>query len=976
MNVKNVLLLCVNLLLFFSASAQNNKFTVLPLDGKWEIVYDDLDKSIEEKWYLDSNYSKLDKIKQIDVPSCWEEYEKNYEGTALYRRKVYIPKSWKDRKVNINFKASNYKTEVWLNDEVVGFHEGGYTPFSFRIDKLLKFGEENSIIVRVISPIILTDKRIDGLGRQEVPMWRGAITGGIWQSVSLSTSDFLSINDVFIEPIISSGEVSFNYDLENVTTQHSEADMKICLKDSEGNLIIENVKKVNLQPGITSGKVTYKIPDVRNWSMEDPYLYTVDIDLKKEDDVCDRWSYKFGMREFTVKDNTFYLNGKPLYLKATFYEGLYPTKLAYPDSYEMAVKEVMLAKEAGFNMIRPWRKPAPDMWLNICDSLGMMTVGSLVVECMKRPISTPRLSFLVENELQKTILSNRNRTCIVQWELFNEINRPILAQMLNTMSIKARDLDPTRMILDESGGWGAGANLYLPYERTPFKFNDIHHYSGSQITDLEYDSYLAIAKTNDEKKAQGLSKTNKIGKNVVEGIMSYLSEIGYGSTPDLEANINDFKKKGNSIVAPYIYHQNLHDGMKNALHKAGWDNIYPKLSDFYKEQQRVHGLANKRMIEAIRSNDMIKGYCVHALVDGDWVIGAGLLDLWRNPKTDVYELTKAASQNIIAPVRVIPRNIYQGEDALLDVKLVSEFDKLENCKVEIEIKSANGKKVFRWNEQLSAQRGINAIIKENFNTNALEGEYIVDVEVRDNGNKILTRNTQNFNVFKVEDAFPDMKVALIESDSKLKDYFTKKGVEVSSFTNKTDIGNIVLVGKANLKNERYVNDVENLMDFVNRGGKAIFLEVPGKMIPGFERKLLDVDEILNPFNIPMLPKWSTFAGWSARSHVVSDHPIFKGLPVNHIMYGLYENIHPFVSMCKVKGDYISGVIGYDHFPENKIMLRHYNGPGDVWWAATVLEKDFGKGLSIFSTLRLLENLGKDPVAEIILKNMLDYMNQK
>ena len=51
---------------------------------------------------------------------------------------------------------------------------------------------------------------------------------------------------------------------------------------------------------------------------------------------------KFGLREFTVKDNKFFLNDKPLYLKAAFFEGLYPVKLSYPDSREMMIKEFLL----------------------------------------------------------------------------------------------------------------------------------------------------------------------------------------------------------------------------------------------------------------------------------------------------------------------------------------------------------------------------------------------------------------------------------------------------------------------------------------------------------------------------------------------------------------------------------------------------------------------------------------------------------
>ena len=140
------------------------------------------------------------------------------------------------------------------------------------------------------------------------------------------------------------------------------------------------------------------------------------------------------------------------------------------------------------------------MWLDLCDELEFFTVGSLAIECMKRPISTPRLPFVVENELRKTILNNRNRTCIVQWELFNEINRPILTQMLHKMAMLARELDPSRMILDESGGWGEGANLYLPYQKKQFKFNDVHHYSGSQVHKGEFNGYLVTGKTKAQKK--------------------------------------------------------------------------------------------------------------------------------------------------------------------------------------------------------------------------------------------------------------------------------------------------------------------------------------------------------------------------------------------------------------------------------------------------------------------------------------------
>ena len=131
-----------------------------------------------------------------------------------------------------------------------------------------------------------------------------------------------------------------------------------------------------------------------------------------------------------------------------------------------------------------------------------------------------------------------------------------------------------------------------------------------------------------------------------------------------------------------------------------------------------------------------------------------------------------------------------------------------------------------------------------------------------------------------------------------------------------------------------------------------------------------------PLGAEMQQKWATRGGWAAKSHVVSNHPVFDGLPTEMIMHGVYENVHPTVAMSKIKGDYLAGLIGYDHFPNNEIMVRHYNGPGEVWWAADVLETEFGKGTMLLSTMRIIEFLDKDPVAEKLLYNYINYASKK
>jgi beta-galactosidase/beta-glucuronidase len=165
----------------------------LSLDGVWEIVFDENNEGLAGSWQLAEVFSGRDDRREITVPSCWEEIEQDYEGVAFYGRRFTVPKAWEGKTVRVEFDAVNYVAEVWLNGHVVGRHEGGYGPFEFRGDDLLKYGEENFLSLRVIGPIVAQNKVIDGIGWSDMPHWRGAIAGGIWQSVRL-VADKLLLN--------------------------------------------------------------------------------------------------------------------------------------------------------------------------------------------------------------------------------------------------------------------------------------------------------------------------------------------------------------------------------------------------------------------------------------------------------------------------------------------------------------------------------------------------------------------------------------------------------------------------------------------------------------------------------------------------------------------------------------------------------------------------------------------------------------
>lgn len=75
------------------------------------------------------------------------------ERTELwYSREFAVPAKWAGERVLLHFGAVDWKTDVWVNDVLVGRHTGGYTPFTFDITAALNKKGTNTLKVKVWDP--------------------------------------------------------------------------------------------------------------------------------------------------------------------------------------------------------------------------------------------------------------------------------------------------------------------------------------------------------------------------------------------------------------------------------------------------------------------------------------------------------------------------------------------------------------------------------------------------------------------------------------------------------------------------------------------------------------------------------------------------------------------------------------------------------------------------------------------------------
>jgi len=225
----------------------------------------------------------------IDVPACWERFRQDYEGVAWYGRTFAVDEAWRGRSVRLAFGAVNYLCEVYVNDEPIGYHEGGYTDFGFEVGDVLRYGEENTLLLRVIGPIITGNLRVDGIGRDDMPHWRGALTGGIWQSVELVARDPVHVADVFADPDLPGERVRVEAVVENIALCARQVTARVAVvplgagrepgAPKAGAPVACEEIVLTAQPGETPLALDLAMSSVEPWCPARPYLYRLDIEL-------------------------------------------------------------------------------------------------------------------------------------------------------------------------------------------------------------------------------------------------------------------------------------------------------------------------------------------------------------------------------------------------------------------------------------------------------------------------------------------------------------------------------------------------------------------------------------------------------------------------------------------------------------------------------------------------------------------------
>lgn len=391
--------------------------------------------------------------RQLNLPHDWAiegPFDKNHDtrtgglpiyGTAWYRKSFTIDKKHQNQQVTVTFDGVMNNSEVFVNGQKAGERPFGYIGFEVNITPYIKFGEENTIAVRV-NPKELSARWYPG--------------AGIYRNVYLTIKSPVNVaysGTYITTPNITSqnAEVHIETTLENPKKLSAEYKIQTTILNAEGIEVAKTSSAFNPAKNLViNSQLNVENPTL--WDTDNPYLYTAQTKILDGNTAIDNYETNFGIRTIKYsKENGFELNGRQVKFKGVcLHHDLGPLGAAV--NYRATERQLEIMKEIGVNAIRTSHNPPSPEQLELCDKMGILVQVESFDEWAIGKVENGYNKVWDEwheKDLRDMIKRDRNHPSVVMWSIGNEIREQRNkkgAKVAQHLVDICHDEDPTRPV--------------------------------------------------------------------------------------------------------------------------------------------------------------------------------------------------------------------------------------------------------------------------------------------------------------------------------------------------------------------------------------------------------------------------------------------------------------------------------------------------------------------------------------------------
>ncbi len=417
---------------FYKMDYDASDWGTMPVPGMWEM------NGYGDPLYLNIGYAWRNFYKN-NPP--FAPVERNYVGQ--YRHKFELDEEWEGKDIFLHVGSATSNLRVWINGKEVGYSEDSKLEARFNITKYVKTGE-NLIAFEIF-------RWCDGTYLEDQDFYRFA---GISRDVYLYSREKKRIEDIRVVAS-ASGEA-------NLTAQVSKGVTKVAFEILDPKGI--SVASAEVPVSGNLAKTVLNVTDVKQWSAETPWLYTLKIASFDKKGQTESTSIEIGFRDVCIKDGILLVNGKRVIIKGANRHEMNPYK-GYVVSEADMIQDILIMKQLNINAVRTCHYPDDELWYSLCDRYGLYMVAEANIESHGMGYAEltlakdPAYEAAHLERIERTVKRDINHPSIITWSLGNEAgNGPNFYKGYELV----KSLDQTRPVQYERAGLDYNTDIYCP----------------------------------------------------------------------------------------------------------------------------------------------------------------------------------------------------------------------------------------------------------------------------------------------------------------------------------------------------------------------------------------------------------------------------------------------------------------------------------------------------------------------------------
>ncbi len=432
------------------------------LDGEWELGWCERGAGPPTNGWRtvrvpgSAHTQWLDPSKIYSPEATWLSYKEWW-----YRRRFAIPAPFTGKRLRLEFGATDYYADTWMNGVRLGRHEGYIDPYEYDVTTVARFGEANELMVRTWTPVDYYWKHrpytvkgaygaVDQKPDDITPL-------GITRPVRLVASGSQRLKGVALDTRLKengNAEVEVEVEVEGA----SDATTMLELTLSPRNFSANERYRVR---GAVNRHVTHLILPVKDpqlwwtWDHGKPNLYTLEVRLLDANgQVLDGSSLPVGIREIERIGWTWYLNRRRLFIRGTnYYYHLYLSEMDRP-AYE---RDLGLMQQMNVNLIRLHCHFSNPEFYDVADELGVLVWQ----DYLEAWYPEDRAFSLRAAELYDPLIRYvRNHPSVASWTTCDEESLENYRDLTKHLATRPALLDPQRRPIVRSTGRFGDAHVY------------------------------------------------------------------------------------------------------------------------------------------------------------------------------------------------------------------------------------------------------------------------------------------------------------------------------------------------------------------------------------------------------------------------------------------------------------------------------------------------------------------------------------